>query len=81
MQEEVNYFASKYLRSRDEKAKPRWLEEWHFEQRMFDIINDILPDRYKAKLENRSYQDGSSREGKALEELRKSRELREEYVG
>ena len=80
-QEEVNYFAAKYHRVRAEKAKPRWLEEWHFEQRMFDIINDILPERYKAKLENRSYQDGSSREGKALEELRKSRELREEYVG
>ena len=80
-QEEVNYFAAKYHRVRAEKAKPRWLEEWHFEQRMFDIINDILPERYKAKLENRSYQDGSSREGKALEELRKSRELREECVG
>ncbi len=80
-QDDVNYFATKYRRARDERTKAQWLDEWHWEQRMFDIINEIMPERYKAKLENRSYQDGSSREGKALEELRKSRELREEYVG
>lgn len=49
-----------------------WLREWHFQQRIFDIINDTMPKRYKAKLENRSYREGASREGKAL---------RREYVG
>ncbi len=80
-QEEVTYFAEKYRRSRSEAMKAQMLEEWHFEQRMFDIINDILPNRYKVKLANRSYAEGASREGKALEELRKRRALRQEYVG
>jgi hypothetical protein len=41
-----------------------WLSEWHFEQRIFDIINDSLPDRYKTKLENRSYREGASVEAR-----------------
>jgi hypothetical protein len=61
--------------------KASYLEDWHWEQRMFDIVNDIVPRRYKAKLENRSYQEGASREGTALEELRKNRRLRSEYIG
>ncbi len=80
-QSEVVYFAAKYQRARDEKSKARWLEEWHFEQRMFDIINDILPERYKARLENRSYRDGASRSGTAIEELRRNPELKRAYVG
>lgn len=79
-QEDVSYFAEKYRKARDEKKKARWLEEWHFEQRMFDIINDILPERYKAKLENRSYGEGASRAGKALEELKAKPALRAEYI-
>lgn len=54
-QSEVNYFAEKYRRTRDPERKARWLEEWHYEQRMFDIINDVVGPRYKAKLQNRSY--------------------------
>ena len=80
-QEKVNYFAKKYRRSRSARMRERYLDEWHFEQRMFDIINDIVSDRYKAKLENRSYREGASRSGSALEELRRNRELREQYVG
>lgn len=76
----VNDFAAKYGRARAGATKDVWLEEWHWEQRMFDILNDILPDRYKTKLENRSYREGASRPGKALEELRKNRKLRREYV-
>lgn len=78
-QEEVNFFADKYRRSRDPKQKARWLEEWHWEQRMFDILNDIVPGRYKAKLANRSIMEGASREGEALEELRRNRRLRDDY--
>lgn len=80
-QEDVIYFAEKYRRSRSKAIKAQMLAEWHFEQRMFDIINDILPGRYKTKLDKRSYAEGASREGKALEELRKNRALRDEYVG
>jgi len=71
-QDEVNAFAENYRKARSAKAKAMWLSEWHFEQRIFDIINDGLPDRYKAKLENRSYREGASVEGKALEEFRRS---------
>lgn len=48
---------------------------------MFDIINDAVGPRYKVKLQNRSYADGASREGKALEDLRRDRALKNEYVG
>lgn len=80
-QEEVSYFADLHRRSRATQKKANYLESWHWEQRMFDIINDALPDRYKAKLKDRSYSEGASREGEALEELRKSRQLRGEYLG
>lgn len=80
-QEDVSYWAGKYQRARSENTKACYLDEWHWEQRMFDILNDMVPSRYKTKLENRSYKEGASKEGKALEELRKNRELRDEYVG
>ncbi len=50
-----------------------WLARAGREQRIFDIVNDSMPGRYKAKLENRSWADGASREGKALEEFRRDR--------
>ena len=71
-QEEVNAFADRYHKTRSAKNKEMWLAEWHFEQRIFDLINDGLPDRYKAKLENRSFREGASKEGKTLEEFRRS---------
>lgn len=40
---------------------------------MFDIVNDVVGPRYKAKLENRSYAEGASHEGKALEKFRRDR--------
>ena len=72
-QEEVNYYAEKSRRTRDPDRKGRWLQEWHFEQRIFDIINDSVGPRYKARLKNRSYAKAASREGKALEEFRRDR--------
>lgn len=80
-QEEVNYFAERYRKARKSEAKASCLEEWHFEQRIFDIINDSFPDRHKVKLENRSYREGASREGKTLIEVLKNKKLRDEYVG
>ena len=76
-----NYFAEKYGRARNDRTKELHLENWHWEQRMFDIINDAVPGRYKTKLANRSYREGASREGQALEELRQNPELRDEYIG
>lgn len=73
-QREVNEFATRYRRSRSSKYKVLWLDEWHFEQRIFDIINDSFPQRYKAKLENRSYAVGASREGKTLAEFARDRQ-------
>ncbi len=72
-QQEVNDFAEKYRKARSPKQKIMWQLEWHFEQRMFDIINDSMPNRYKAKLENRSHKEGASREGKTLDEYRKTK--------
>ena len=66
-QDEVNYFAERYRRAKSEAQKSLWLDEWHREQRMFDIINDSMFGRYKLKLENRSYRDGASQEGKTLQ--------------
>lgn len=80
-QEEVSYFAEKYRRARDPKLKARYLEDWHWEQRMFDLLNDLVGPRYKAKLENRSYAEGASREGKTAEEFMQNRKLKREYVG
>jgi hypothetical protein len=68
-QQEVNAFAEDFRNARSPKSKVRWRLEWHFEQRIFDIINDGLPERYKAKLENRSFAEGASREGEALKEF------------
>jgi len=73
-QSEVTYFAAKYRKARDPKMKESWLWEWHLEQRIFDLINDALPDRYKAKLEDRSYREGASKEGMTLSEYLRDRQ-------
>lgn len=80
-QEEVSYFAEKYRRAKDPEKKARYLEDWHWEQRMFDIINDAMPQRYKMKLEDRSWHADASREGKTLkafvEDRKKPKKQRE----
>jgi hypothetical protein len=73
-QDEVSYFAKKYRRARDPRSKERWLAEWHCEQAIFDIINDAMPDRYKAKLTDRSYHEDASREGKTLSQYLEDRD-------
>ena len=80
-QEDVSYWADKYRRARMESAKARCLDEWHWEQRMFDLINDAVSKRYKVDPEKRSFAQGASREGQTLEEFRKDRALREEFLG
>lgn len=58
---EVKFAARAYRMIRDAKMKAIMLDNWHYEQRIFDIINDRLPPRYQTKLENRSYAEGASR--------------------
>lgn len=70
-QEEVTYCATEYNKTRSPRMKEFLLQDWIFEQYMFDIINDAMPERYKAKLENRTYVEGASREGRALKQVAK----------
>ncbi len=72
-QAEVTAFAEEWRKSRSPSRTEMWLSEWHFEQRIFDIINDSLPERYKAKLTDRSYREGASREGHTLREFMEDR--------
>lgn len=72
-QQEVSFFAGKYRKARDSESKDRWLTEWHFEQAIFDLINDAMPDRYKAKLKDRSYHEDASVEGKTLSQFLEDR--------
>jgi hypothetical protein len=72
-QAEVTCFADHHRRARSTRQREWWLAEWHFEQRIFDIINDAMPERYKAKLENRSYHPDASREGRTLKEFAEDR--------
>lgn len=70
-QAEVSYYADRYRKARSDDAKASALQDWHVEQYIFDIINDSMPDRYKTKLQNRSYRKDASREGNAIEQFRK----------
>lgn len=72
-QKAVNTYAEDYKQETSEDVKAWLVDEWHFEQRIFDIINDALPARYKLKLQNRSYRPNASKEGKALEEFARDR--------
>lgn len=66
-QDEVTYCAEKYGRTRNLRMKELLLRDWQSEQLIFDLINDAMPQRYKATLKNRSYLEGASRPGKAME--------------
>ena len=62
-QEDVSYFAAKYKHARDPKRKAFWLEEWHYEQKIFDTINDLIGKRHHIQLQDRSYAEGATRSG------------------
>ncbi len=62
-QAEVNCYADKYKYECSEDLRAQYLERWHFEQRIFDTINDVVPKRCKVSLDNRSYAPGASSEG------------------
>lgn len=73
-QEEVSVFAQRHRNARDPRRKALWLDEWHFEQRIFDLLNDSLPKNHKRKLQSRSYAEGASREGKRSLSIKKNPE-------
>jgi len=68
---EVNRAAQKFRRARNETTKARWREEWHWQQQLFDVINDTVPPRYRTELENRSWHPDATRPGTAVEELKR----------
>jgi hypothetical protein len=74
-QREVSEFARRYRSARTTKWKQLWLDEWHFEQRMFDTINDLVGARYQTELQDRSYAEGASRKGEYAEKYARSRGL------
>lgn len=47
---------------------------------MFDIINDVVGPRQVVKFENRTHVDGASRKGKTLEEFRRNRAIRDDFI-
>lgn len=53
-QTEVTYYAGLLRREKDPSRRACYLYEWNDEQRLFDIINDAMPARYKSALKNRS---------------------------
>lgn len=66
-QAEISEYAALYRRARDPKKTQLWLERWQFEQMIFDLINDGLKGRYKTTLADRSWYEGSSRDGEGIE--------------
>ena len=67
-QVEVSDYAALYRKARKPEQKERWLEWWHAEQLIFDLINERLGGRYKVELKDRSYAPGASRAGRPIKE-------------
>lgn len=75
-QEEVSEFARRFKLARNSKMKQMWLDWWHQEQMIYDLLNDGLRGRYKRALVDRSHKEGASREGKALEQYQAQKAAR-----
>lgn len=70
----VSEYAAMHRKARSARRKVEWLALWHEEQCMFDLVNDSVPRRYKARLANRSFAEGATREGETLERFWRDRE-------
>jgi hypothetical protein len=70
-QSEVSQYAADRRSESDPRMKAILLDHQHHEQRIFDIINDQLPERYQTKLTNRSYEKGASMPGDGLRRVLK----------
>lgn len=62
-QDEVTQAMAEHRKARSPAKKAMWLQEAHFEQKIFDIINDNLPVRYRTQLKGRSWAEGATRAG------------------
>ncbi len=69
-QDEVNFYASMCRQASSEDLRAQYLERWHFEQRMFDTLNDSVPKRCKVSLANRSFSFDQSSEPGACEDVK-----------
>lgn len=61
----VTFWAGRYGKTGegDVDAKNRLLEMWHSSQKLYDRMNDPLPDRYRKSLKNRSCAPGATKAG------------------
>jgi hypothetical protein len=75
-QVEVNHSARGFKRAKTDRMREFYLADWISEQYIFDLINDQMPERYKAKLNNRSFHADASREGKAVEMCKRLKSTR-----
>jgi hypothetical protein len=62
-QAEVSYWAERFRKARKPEAKVRALEMWHLDQKLFYQINEALPERYRKKLDDRSFAPGATQKG------------------
>lgn len=67
-QAEVSDFANSYRKARKSEEKAFWLNCWHGEQLLFDLLNERLGGRYKVVLQDRSYAVDASRPDRPVEE-------------
>jgi hypothetical protein len=63
LQTDVSTFAAYYRKARSAEKKARALDMWMFEQKVYDKINDNLPQRYRKDLADRCWEPGASRPG------------------
>lgn len=63
LQEEVSMFAGWHRKSRSAKKKAFALDQWKSTQKVYDKLNDNLPNRYRKDLVDRCWLDGASRAG------------------
>lgn len=59
----IGYLANEYRKAVEQQDKEGVLGFWHHEQKMFDILNDNFPKRYRTELVDRSIRDGASQPG------------------
>ena len=53
----VSHCAEKYRKTADTETRARegWLDGWHAAHERYDKLNDVLPERYQKRLQDRSY--------------------------
>ncbi len=60
-QDDVSGYAGLYRKARSPGKRAMLLEDWHRAQARFDQINEVLPDRCKAELKDRSWEKDAPR--------------------